>query len=211
MADYISDGNNAALVRLIKQGAVFLFEKGTLSAPPTDATWEPTEGDKERYLGYYGDGGAQLNPSPGDTTDFSAHNADVVLSETAPGWWEFVLSALEANKVAVPAYFDIDSTGVDGETKLTVKGASNNRHYEMIVAGLDQAGRKIIGYFHDVKIGSKEGVTLNTTTLMAYGMTFRTFPDSSGTHFEAWGFIAPEGESPVDPPAEESSSSSSAG
>lgn len=203
MADYISDGNNAELVRLIKQGVVFLFEKGTLTSPPTSAAWEPTPQDKERRLGYYGQDGAQLNPVPGDTTDLEAHNADVVVSETKPGWWEFVLSALEANKVAVPAYFDIDSSGVSDTSKLTVKGAANNRRYQMVVAGLDQEGRKIVAYFHDVKIGTKEGVTLNTSTLMAYGMTFRTFPDSSSTHFEAWGFIAPDGDesSPASSPA----------
>ena len=79
---YITSGNNADLVKLIKDYALFLFKDGEEFAMPADTAWQPPEGKKP--VGYNSEDGATLHPEPGDTTDIKAHNGDIVVSETEP-------------------------------------------------------------------------------------------------------------------------------
>lgn len=80
---YVSNGNTAGNVRLIKNYALFLFPKGdsTFTAP-TGVAWTPPASKKP--IGYSTEDGAVLHPEPGDSTDYKAHNGDIVLSDTDP-------------------------------------------------------------------------------------------------------------------------------
>lgn len=179
--------NNADLVRLIKDGAIFIRETG--ADAPEGTNWVPGVGDAA--LGYYSDTGFVLTPVSGDATDFTAHNGDIVHSEQAPGNWTLGFSGLEANQANAEVYFDTE-VSVDGSIMVTSAAAS--KHYDIVTVGLDQQDRLAVVHYPRVKISEREALTFNRTTLLAYGMTFRTFrggPDAP-YHFHAWGLVPDE-------------------
>lgn len=180
------DKNAADLVRLIKDGAIFLREVG--ATPPTGTSWTPQVSDS--LLGYYSEEGYTLTPVPGDSTDLYGHNGDVLYSEQGPGWLTVKFSALEGNKRVSAAYFDIDEADIGEDGAVTVTKASNDRFYDGVVVGLDQKDRLIVAHYPKIKISEKDAITFNRTTLMAMGMTFRTFKGGSTApyHMKAWGF-----------------------
>lgn len=193
------DLNAAELTRLIKDGAIFIRPEG--AAAPTGLEWTP--GPTDGQLGYYSEDGYTLTPVPGDSTDLLAHNGDVVISEQAPGWWTVGFSGLEGNETITCAYFDVDPAELGADGSVTVERASNSKRYDLVIVGLDQRERLIVAHFPSVQVSEKAAMTFNRTTLLAYGLTFRTFKGSGATnyHFKAWGFVA-DGD-------DESSSSSS--
>lgn len=190
---YMTDGIDASLVRLVKDGAIFIREAGTVDIP-TDATWTP--GDATTQVGYYSEDGFVLTPVPGDETVINAHNGDPVVAEAAPGYWTLGFSGIEGNEAVTAAYFDVD-VAVDGS--VTVTSASASRRYDVVTVGLDQNERLIVAHYPNVQIdnSSREGLTFNRTSLLAYALQFRTFPGgvASPYHFKAWGFVAEDDES----------------
>lgn len=104
MADnsYISSGNNAELVRAVKDYALFLFGEGETYTKPTGADWTPPA--NKLPIGYNSEDGTTIHPEPGDETEIKGHNGDVVYSETDPGYWTFQFSALEGKKSVVELY-----------------------------------------------------------------------------------------------------------
>lgn len=186
---YMDTGNSADLARLIKDGALFLRDTG--STPPTGTGWTPGVGDLQ--VGYYSDEGFVITPVPGDESSFTGHNGDLLISEAAPGNWTVGFSGLEGNETVTSAYFDVD-VAVDGS--VTVAGASASRRYDLVAVGLDQQERLILVHFPNVQIdnSSREALTFNRTTLLAYGLTFKTFKGGASApyYFKAWGFVADE-------------------
>lgn len=189
---YLSTGIDAELARLIKDGAIFIREAGTADIP-TDATWTPA--DPETQIGYYSEDGYTLTPNPGDETTINGHNGDPVISEAAPGYWGVAFSGLEGNETITSAYFDVDVDPVDGS--VTVTSAAASKRYDLVTVGLDQKERLILVHYPNVQLdnSAREALTFNRTTLLAYGLGFRTFKGGSAApyHFKAWGFVAEDG------------------
>lgn len=188
--------NNADLVRLIKNGAIFIRKRADNPTPPTGTAWTPTGSDGK--LGYYSEDGFTLSPQPGDETTIAAHNGDDVISETAPGFWTVAFSGLEANETNAEAYFDVE---VAPDGSVTVTTAAANTRYDIVLVGLDQKDRIILVHLPNVQINAREDITFNRTTLLAYGMTFRTFvgPASAPYHFRAWGVTPDDAVTPAAP------------
>lgn len=186
---YMTTGVDADLARLIKDGALFLRPVG--STAPTGTTWTPTGSDLQ--VGYYSDDGFTITPTPGDETNLTGHNGDPLISEAAPGYWAVGFSGLEGNETVTSAYFDVD---VASDGSVTVSSASASKRYDLIAVGLDQKERLILVHFPNVQIdnSSREALTFNRTTLLAYGLAFKTFRGGSSApyHFKAWGFVADE-------------------
>lgn len=182
------DNNAAELVRLIKDGAVFIREVGAANVP-TGTEWTPTPADGQ--IGYYSEDGYTLTPNPGDTTEINAHNGDPVVAETAPGFWAYAFSALESGTTVGAAYFDIAPEDIGEDGSITINAASNSKRYDLVVVGLDQHENLIVAHVPNAQISEKEALTFNTSTLLAYGMTFRTFKGATATpyHIKAWGLI----------------------
>lgn len=190
---YLTTGIDASLVRLVKDGAIFIRPAGTNDIP-TSAAWTPSDPDTQ--IGYYSEDGFVLTPVPGDETVINAHNGDPVVAEAAPGHWTVGFSGIEGNETVTAAYFDVD---VDIDGSVTVTSASASKRYDIVTVGMDQSERLILAHYPNVQIdnSSREGLTFNRTTLLAYALTFRTFPGGSGApyHFKAWGFVAEDDES----------------
>lgn len=184
---YMDTGNDADLARLIKDGALFLRDVG--STAPTGTSWTP--GGSDLQVGYYSDEGFVVTPVPGDESSFTGHNGDLLISEAAPGNWTVGFSGLEGNETVTAAYFDVD---VASDGSVTVSGASASRRYDLVAVGLDQKDRLILVHFPNVQIdnSSREALTFNRTTLLAYGLTFKTFKGGASApyYFKAWGFVA---------------------
>lgn len=180
--------NDASLVRLIKNGAIFIRKAAENPTVPASAAWTPSGSDGK--LGYYSEDGFTLTPNPGDTTVMTAHNGDDVISDTAPGSWGLAFSGLEANEKNAEAYFDVE---VAGDGSVTVTSAAASTRYDIVTVGLDQNDEIILVHYPSVQIDSREALTFNRTTLLAYGMTFRTFKGGPAApyHFRAWG-VAPD-------------------
>lgn len=180
---YVDTNNDAALARLIKTGSIFIRDAGTTDIP-TNATWVPQS--VASIVGYYSDDGFSLTPNPGDTTELTGHNGDPLVSESAPGSWALAFAGLEGNETTVEAYFD---TEVAPDGSITVTSAAANKRYDIVTVGVDQLDRPIVIHYPNVQISEREGVTFNRTTLLALGMTFRTFKGGSSAPylFKAWG------------------------
>ena len=188
---YLTTGNDANLARLIKDGAVFIREAGT-SDIPEDENWTPT--DAATQIGFYSDDGFQVAPSPGDTTEHTGHNGDVLIAESDPGYWTIQFASLEGNKVSTETYFDTEVDPLDGS--ITVTSAAANKRYDIVTVGLDQQERPILVHYPNVQISEREGITFNRTTLLAMSATFRTFRGGAAApyHMKAWGLVASDSE-----------------
>lgn len=92
---YITSGNRADLVKLIKDYALFLWklDDPNIPAMPDSETWTPPEGKKP--VGYNSEDGAVLHPEPGDETEIKGHNGDIVVSEQEPGYWTLQIPGIE--------------------------------------------------------------------------------------------------------------------
>jgi len=178
--------NAAELARLIKDGAIFIRRAADNPEAPTGTDWQPTAADGK--IGYYGDNGFTLHPEPGDTTTFTGHNGDDLISDQAPGFWTVAFQGLEANEANAEAYFDVE-VAEDGSVTLT--SAAANTEWDIVTVGLDQADRLIVVHYPRVKVNAREDIAFNRTTLLAYGMTFRTFKGRADApyHVKAWGFV----------------------
>lgn len=185
---YMTTGVDADLARLIKDGAVFVRESGTTDIP-TGTDWTPTNAASQ--IGYYSDDGFTLAPSPGDTTELTGHNGDVLKAETDPGFWTVAFAGLEGNRVTAETYFD---TTVASDGSITVTSAAASKRYDLVTVGLDDKERLILVHYPNVQISEREGITFNRTTLLAMSATFRTFKGGAAApyHFKAWGLVAEE-------------------
>lgn len=182
---YVSSGNDAKNVRLIKNYALFLFSDSEEFTAPTGLTWTPPNGKKP--IGYSSEDGAVLHPEAGDSTDYKAHNGDIVLSDTDPGYWTLQLAGIEAKKEVVEAYFD---TTVASDGSISLKGAGLTRKWKLVLAALDQQDRPMLLVATNAKVSDRDDVSMKSSELMQFSLTFKLLKGDDGNQFKAWGFVA---------------------
>ena len=182
---YVSSGNTAGNVRLIKNYALFLFPKGD----STFVAWTPPASKKP--IGYSTEDGAVLHPEPGDSTDYKAHNGDIVLSDTDPGYWTLQLAAMEGRKDVVSAYFDVD---VDSDGGISIKGAGLKKEWILVLVALDQQDRPFLLYGTNAKVSDRDDVSLKSSEIMNFSMTFKMLKGDKGEQFHAWGLVIEDAE-----------------
>lgn len=182
---YVSNGNTAGNVRLIKNYALFLFPKGDSTfVAPTGVAWTPPASKKP--IGYSTEDGAVLHPEPGDSTDYKAHNGDIVLSDTDPGYWTLQLAAMEGRKDVVSAYFDVD---VETDGGISIKGAGLKKEWILVLVALDQQDRPFLLYGTNAKVSDRDDVSLKSSEIMNFSMTFKMLKGANGEQFHAWGLV----------------------
>ena len=172
---YVSNGNNSGNVRLIKNYALFLFPKGDSTfVAPTGVNWTPPTSKKP--IGYSTEDGAVLHPEPGD----------IVLSDTDPGYWTLQLAAMEGRKDVVSAYFDVD---VDSDGGISIKGAGLKKEWILVLVALDQQDRPFLLYGTNAKVSDRDDVSLKSSEIMNFSMTFKMLKGTNGEQFHAWGLV----------------------
>ena len=182
---YVSNGNTAGNVRLVKNYALFLFPKGDSTfAAPTGVNWTPPVNKKP--VGYSTEDGAVLHPEPGDSTDYKAHNGDIVLSDTDPGYWTLQLAAMEGRKDVVSAYFDVD---VESDGGISIKGAGLKKEWILVLVALDQRDRPFLLCGTNAKVSDRDDVSLKSSEIMNFSMTFKMLKGTDGEQFHAWGLV----------------------
>ena len=130
--------------------------------------------------------GAVLHPEPGDSTDYKAHNGDIVLSDTDPGYWTLQLAAMEGRKDVVSAYFDVD---VDSDGGISIKGAGLKKEWILVLVALDQQDRPFLLYGTNAKVSDRDDVSLKSSEIMNFSMTFKMLKGTNGEQFHAWGLV----------------------
>ena len=182
---YVSSGNEAKNVRLIKNYALFLFSDSEQFTAPTGLNWAPPNGKKP--IGYSSEDGAVLHPEAGDSTDYKAHNGDIVLSDSDPGYWTLQLAGIEAKKEVVEAYFD---TTVATDGSISLNGAGLTRKWKLVLAALDQQDRPMLLVATNAKVSDRDDVSMKSSELMQFSLTFKLLKGDGGNQFKAWGFVA---------------------
>jgi hypothetical protein len=178
-----SSGNNKDLVRLIKQYALFLYKADETYVVPTSVNWTP---DAKKPIGYSSEDGAVLHPEPGDDTEITAHNGDIVISENSGGYWTLQLAGIEARKEVIEAYF---GTTVDADGGIHVKDASTSQKWGLVLAALDQNDKMIVLSAESAQVSDRDDVSLVSTDVMQFNMTFKLFKNSKGIMFDAYGMV----------------------
>lgn len=185
MADqenFAQTANSAKNISLVKQYELFLFPYETVFTAPTGVDWTPPTGTKA--MGYSSEDGMTLHPEPGDTTDITAHNGDVVYSEAAPGFWTITFPGIELNQRAVEAYFD---TTLDAKTgHFAVSKASTSRKWRAVVRLLDQDDNKGLLYAPKVQVSDREDLSFVYNKQVSPSLTLKTFKDAL-SQLEGWG------------------------
>jgi hypothetical protein len=182
--EYISSGNNADLVKLIKDYALFLFKPGEEWTMPTSTEWQPPADKKP--VGYNSEDGAVLHPEPGDTTEIKAHNGEVVVSDTAAGNWTLQIPGIQSSKDIVESYF---GTTADEHGYLHVKDATTSTEYGWVLAALDQHGKPIVVCGKKAKVTDRDDMTLSSSEVLTYNITLSLFKGSDGYMFHAYGLL----------------------
>lgn len=190
MADntYISSGNNADLVKLIKDYALYLFplSEGAVTLP-TSEQWTPPEG--KTPVGYNSEDGAVLHPEPGDTTEIKAHNGDVVVSESDPGYWTLQIPGIECRRSIAEAYFGVTA---DDKGAFHVKDATTSIQYAWVLAALDQYGNPIVLTGGKAQVSDRDDMTLVSTDVLTFNVTLKMFKGADGYQFHCYGLLAAE-------------------
>lgn len=182
--DYISNGNNADNISIIKQGAVFLYTaEETVTTPPTSTKWTP--GDK-KPLGYFTEDGIVLHPESGDDTEIKAHNGDIVYSSNSGGYWTIQIVGMECKKELAEAYFGT-KPGADGA--LDIADASTPQDFHIVVAGLDHKDRPIILYAERVKVSERGDISMIYTDVAKLDVTFKTLAGKDSKQLHLYGFV----------------------
>ncbi len=171
--------------QVLKNYALFLFAKGDSAfVEPTGLEWTPPSGKKP--IGYSTEDGAVLHPEPGDSTDYKAHNGDIVLSDTDPGFWTLQLAGMEGRKDVISAYFDVD---VDSDGGICIKGAGLKKEWILVLVALDQQDRPFLLYGTNTKVSDRGDVSLKSSEIMSFDMTFKLLKGANGEQFHAWGLV----------------------
>ena len=181
--EYVSSGNDADLVKLIKEAAVFRYDVGA-SVGTLNGNWKPADGKEP--LGYFSEDGITIHPEAGESNDFTGHNGDTVVSWDSGGYWTIQFAGLESKKEVVETYFDatVDATGA-----ITIDKASCDKPAQYVIAGLTQAENLIVLHIPKAKVGEREDLVWKISELMSYGMTLRAMKDAQAPYyFKAWGF-----------------------
>ncbi|GAA6122572.1 hypothetical protein BPY_06800 [Bifidobacterium psychraerophilum] len=181
--NYAQTANEAKYLAIIKQYELFLIPYDeTGFTEPEGLAWPVPSGLAP--LGYSSEDGATLHPEPGDDTEITAHNGDIVYSESAPGYWTFQFPGIELNKRSVTAYFDTDVNPTDGS--ITVSKASTSKKWRAVIRAIDQDDNKILIYAPKAQISDRDDLNLKYNEQVTPNMTFKFFKDL-GTMFKAWG------------------------
>ncbi len=174
--------NNADNTAIVPDGILYLGAVGATA--PTSSAFTPSAGWTE--LGYYSEDGYSLTPNSPSETDLKAHNGDIVQTTSEDnGSWGLQFGPIETKKQIVEAYFDATVDLAEGSVEVTK--ASVETYRSIIAIALPSSGRRIVKHFPKVRVSDRDGLTFNRSTLILFGMTFKTYLDAdTGYQFKVF-------------------------
>lgn len=172
--------HDASKVQQIVDGFIYLAPYGATAPTSADSVLDSAW----KEIGYYSDEGYEVTPEPGDTTEITGHNGNVVVESQKPGNWVVKFSGLEARKEIVEAYFEAT---VNSDGSYLVPSAAITTKRALIVKGIDQDGDLALDYYPEVKVSDREALQGTLEDARKYGLSFKTFRNAAlGGHFKGW-------------------------
>lgn len=183
--EFVGNGNNADMVSLIKEAAIFKYDVDADDVGTLGPEWKPGSG--KQPLGYFSEDGITIHPEAGDDNDFTAHNGDTVVSMTSGGYWTFQFAALEGKKEVIETYFD---TTVQSDGSITVDTSDIKKYAQYVIAGLTQTEKLILLHIPKAKVSERDDIAWTISDLQNFNMTLRAFKGGTTAPylFKAWGF-----------------------
>ena len=182
---YVSNGNTAGNVRLIKNYALFLFPKGRqhfrrADRRELDAAVQQ-EADRIQHRG-------RRRPASGAGRQHRLQGAQRRHRPVrhGPGLLDAQLAAMEGRKDVVSAYFDVD---VESDGGISIKGAGLKKEWILVLVALDQQDRPFLLYGTNAKVSDRDDVSLKSSEIMNFSMTFKMLKGTNGEQFHAWGLV----------------------
>lgn len=183
--EFVGNGNNADMVSLIKEAAIFKYDVDAEDVGELGPEWKPGSGKKP--LGYFSEDGITIHPEAGDDNDFTAHNGDTVVSMASGGYWTVQFAALEGKKEVIETYFD---TTVQSDGSITVSTSDIKKYAQYVIAGLTQTEKLILLHIPKAKVSERDDIAWTISDLQNFNMTLRMFKGGTTAPylFKAWGF-----------------------
>lgn len=173
---YITAGNDAGNVRVVKQGAVFLYHTGDESfKAPTGTDWTP---GSAKPIGYFSEDGFTLHPEPGDETEIKGHNGDTVYYDRSGGYWTAQVVGLECRKTVLEAYFGAAPNDTGG---FDLSDAATTTAWEVVVVGMDQNDKPLLIHLENAVVSDRGDMQGLYTDTLKFDLTLRA-RNGSGTH-----------------------------
>lgn len=184
--EFVGNGNNADMVSLIKEAAIFKYDVDAEDVGTLGPDWKPGSG--KQPLGYFSEDGITIHPEAGDDNDFTAHNGDTVVSMASGGYWTVQFAALEGKKEVIETYFDTDVNPEDGS--ITVNTSDIKKYAQYVIAGLTQSEKLILLHIPKAKVSERDDIAWTISDLQNFNMTLRMFKGGTTAPylFKAWGF-----------------------
>ena len=183
--EFVGNGNNADMVSLIKEAAIFKYDVDAEGVGTLGPDWKPGSG--KQPLGYFSEDGITIHPEAGDDNDFTAHNGDTVVSMTSGVYWTVQFAALEGKKEVIETYFD---TTVQSDGSITVNTGDIKKYAQYVIAGLTQSEKLILLHIPKAKVSERDDIAWTISDLQNFNMTLRMFKGGTTAPylFKAWGF-----------------------
>ena len=83
-------------------------------------------------------------------------------------------------------YFDVD---VETDGGISIKGAGLKKEWILVLVALDQQDRPFLLYGTNAKVSDRDDVSLKSSEIMNFSMTFKMLKGTNGEQFHAWGLV----------------------
>ena len=104
----------------------------------------------------------------------------------AKGAEDLQLARDEVAMNTMSAYFDVD---VESDGGISIKGAGLKKEWILVLVALDQQDRPFLLYGTNAKVSDRDDVSLKSSEIMNFSMTFKMLKGANGEQFHAWGLV----------------------
>ena len=81
-------------------------------------------------------------------------------------------------------YVDLNALG-----GISIKGAGLKKEWILVLVALDQQDRPFLLYGTNAKVSDRDDVSLKSSEIMNFSMTFKMLKGTNGEQFHAWGLV----------------------
>ena len=82
---------------------------------------------------------------------------------------------------------------VESDGGISIKGAGLKKEWILVLVALDQQDRPFLLYGTNAKVSDRDDVSLKSSEIMNFSMTFKMLKGDKGEQFHAWGLVTEDG------------------